>query len=240
MKRLLLSSIITLISFNLSAIEHVIGFSGGWNLQKSKLRHTITNRYNNPSYVPPPPNEIDGPDKPFSISKFFVNDSTSSSTGKNFDIEYQLRANFLTLGFGYANNKASIKTNYQNIEDIEYNTNTPYFLLMLSPFDNKYVGLGFGFTLGTETISNNYESNTRFHNSFLVDLEYKVTNHIMIFSRASYLLTKGKDYYLETNLIFDDANNSVIYEDVSITNNHLTITPIKNLYKINFGIRYKI
>ncbi|MDR0484782.1 MAG: hypothetical protein LBH40_05855 [Alphaproteobacteria bacterium] len=239
MKKLLIIIGISLVSINSYALEHVVGVSAGYNFQNAELKHHITNRYLNPN--------PDDENSPTYITKGFNNKSSAFNQGTNFDIEYQLRARFLTIGVGYSNSKTELNFNYYDIEKFNYTNNIPYLIIMFSAIDSKYVAIKLGATIGVNLVKTDFDnldsSNNgynNYYNSFLIDSEFKVYKNLMLFTRASYVVTRTDIYYKNSNIIFGGANDTSIYPGAEITSNHIIFDPQTQLFKINFGIRYKI
>ncbi len=232
MKKLLLTSFITLISFNLSALEHVIGISGGYSFSTSKEVHIMKTKK---KHVP---------DTVSDTTSTFTKEKINKNIGYNFDIEYQLRFNvfnnerinnFFVLGIGYKNEQISFKSNYRDFSNLNTTINNPYLLAMVTPLDVKDLKLRGGFTVGYGINKlDNYNFN-KITADIIFDAEYNISSNFILFSRLNINIISGKDVSYDTKLLIEK-----IKEDTKIVENYINMQPKEQLYRLNFGIRYKI
>ncbi len=220
MKKLLLTSFITLISFNLSAIEHVVGLSVGYSNTSSNAKHYQIEKYNKES-------------SSVSIS-YSENNKHKNISGMNFDLEYQARWNMISLGAGYLYNQTSHSINYTDLKSINYKNNVPYILAMTKFLETQNMVFRLGVTLGPEVTITNCKSYLKIHDSIFVDGEYNINNNFMVFSRASFLYTSGNHVECNTNVLIN-----IPKDDVKEIDNYIKGS-LRSQYKINFGVRYKI
>ncbi len=233
MKRLLLSSIITLMSFNLSAVEHVIGVGGFYGNNKTKLRHSSIIDYENPNFDPNKP--IDNTNKE-RLKYALTDDISNNNSGYNLNLEYQFRSDIFAVGFGFDNNKVYVKPNYQNLDNINYTVNTPYLMAMISPYSNKYFSIWLGLSLGTGFLKALSENKTQFNSTLFIDGEYNINKKFMLFSRFSLSVTEKYNLTYDTDLHIEN----IPFKNPRELYNWLNITPQNNYVKINLGVRYKI
>jgi hypothetical protein len=264
-KRIALIITIVLFSLNTQAFEQVIGISGGISSSKSSTNHFLTAEYDNRCYQQATDPTCDNIDHSINttdkrIQKTFSNisDNVGRGNGYNFNIEYQARLdltnrpNFITLGLGFENSKRTIKPNYQNLDDISYDTNSPYLIAMLTLFQQKSFSFKAGFTLGQEFVKiDSNEKDTSQAINLIADFEYAVSKHILLFTRGSAQLNKGEKIIRDTdlrvgNLYCGTTGNppckagSSPNENIDILSNQIEISPTDSQYKLNFGVRYRI
>ncbi|MDR2008040.1 MAG: hypothetical protein LBQ34_03595 [Alphaproteobacteria bacterium] len=254
MKKLVLVFAFSLFSVHLFAIEHVIGISGGFISSKSNVDHTLTASYVNKCYNATPSTEgcntsngqqVNTTDPRITNTFFSIGDNFHRNNGYNFNLEYQARMdifdihNFLILGLGVENSKTTINPNYLDLDNIDYKINTPYAIATLTLYQQKSVAIRWGFTVGHDFI--NYSSNTAGNTSanMLVDCEYVLSDHFLLFGRGSTQITKGKDIIIngKNDQVVGNVNSNT---NVDILSNKITVHPQESLVKINFGVRYKI
>ncbi|MCL2567321.1 MAG: hypothetical protein FWE18_04430 [Alphaproteobacteria bacterium] len=254
MKKLALILGMCLISFNLFAFEHVIGISGGLVSSKSDVNHSLTAEYDNICFYEPtnticqpsfPEQVVNTTDPRIQNTFRNISDNIHRNNGYNFNLEYQARTtlfdipNFLTLGLGLETSKTNIKPNYLDLNSINYKINTPYVLAMLTIYQNKSFAFRGGLTGGQDFIK--ADSNTYKNAAFnmLIDCEYIISNHLMLFGRGATQLNKGKD------IVYNARSDQTVGNGVNngnpvILDNKIAVSPQESLLKLNFGVRYKI
>ncbi len=233
MKKLLLTITLSLISFNLSAVEHVIGFGGYYGNYKSEIVHSSVIDYLNPNFDPSKP--IDGNNKE-RITDTFAKNITNTNKGYDFSFEYQARFDDkIILGIGFENNVININPDFQSLENIKYQSNTPYFTAMIVPYKNKYLSTGLGVSSGINFIRANSQNYTKPSFALLGDVEFNLSKTFILFSRVSYNITEKFDIISDTNLVVD-----VPFKDINALNNWLQVIPKDDTFNIKLGVRYKI
>ncbi|MCL2566513.1 MAG: hypothetical protein FWE18_00240 [Alphaproteobacteria bacterium] len=212
MKKLLIIIGISLVSFNLHAVEHVFGIGGGGQINILNKVHEIITSYPNPNYDP---NSEKGLNQYEILYKRYNKENTIKEYSLFKNLEYQIRflvdaedSQAVILGVGY-NNKV-------------------YGLFMISPFYLEKLRWNFG-------ISANYIENNKIDYYIVNDIEHAVGN-FMLYSRLSIgLNSKINDSYDTTNISIINNPSS---EDTIVKNR---ITTRQNYQgALSFGIRYKI
>ncbi len=248
MKKLLLTLIIGIFSFNGYAFEQVIGISGGLSQSKSKVNHWQKTEFDNPNFNPSCP---ESPNNLRRIQNNWKDGATHKNNGYNINLEYQVRLdfptvmdNFFVLGVGYTYEDVSIKPNYQDLSNFKSTMHNPYILAMITLFSGKSAGIskdinvrwGWAFGQGfNKADSYKYKKLTA---DMILDAEYGISDNILIFSRANFAMVDGKDNQYNTNL---SVNKDPIYEQNQvILDNYIKTNSKDSTYRINFGIRYKI
>ena len=71
----------------------------------------------------------------------------------------------------------------------------------------------------------------------IFDVEYSIGDNFLIFSRFNINMINGEDIKYNTDMVIDTSMN---HDDVKILENYIKMNAKEQLYRINFGIRYKI
>ncbi|MDR0483789.1 MAG: hypothetical protein LBH40_00725 [Alphaproteobacteria bacterium] len=252
MKKILLGLFLVFLPNSVYSLEQIISIGGGIQYSRAELNRSYYYEYKN--------TDLNANKSCSTIFRYFDTNTSSSLDGNNINIEYQVRLNVLSLGVGYSYSKTNISMRYDGVEtsgnsylagnewkpcssdssfggnaEISYISNNPYFLITFTAYENRYLALRLGSTLGVDIVRAGGNNYTNLNASLLADGEINITKKFLIFSRASLVGVKKNVVVSYPELQIDSS-----YLDTKIHYNQLKITPMKDLLKLNFGIRYKL
>ncbi len=231
MKKILLPLILSLISFNSYAYEHVIGFSGGYSAFFPKASHYQTNKHKNTIN--------DDDNKPLDVYRQFTHfeDKKYHDNAYNFEIEYQIRLDGgWILGVGYRNEIFSLNSKYALLDSNSFTTHNPYILGLGTFYQSKNFSLSLGGAIGSGLNKIGNSSNTEITIDMIFDVEYLLSDKFLLFTRLNTSLS-GKEYKLNTkNTLIEQTEDN----QFEIIENYIKISPKNFVSRLNFGIRYKI
>ncbi|MDR0483788.1 MAG: hypothetical protein LBH40_00720 [Alphaproteobacteria bacterium] len=237
--RLLLILGTVLLSLNAYSFDQVVSISGGIsNTQRDQTHNQV-----NTSYLPGVSYQDCKIDnlrlKAYTTSSscYYSKSNNTSAIGYNFDLEHQLRWNLISVGTGLNVNQTNVSID--GYEPAKYTTYIPYLSGSLKVYEIKSFALRVGATVGVDyTIVKEEckDSYFRFHNSIFIDGEYAISSKFITFSRAGFSVVGDKPIKCDTTTLIKEPDVNLGY---NVAENY-TESYLRQQFKVNFGIRYKI